>query len=317
MVALSASTRAAACETPRCKLQNDPLYHERFDANIPLLLAPPNEETQAFLKKNKKRARPIFEDFFQQIADNNERAGFPGKTFKSCAVVGNSPNLLGQKHGARIDAHEAVFRMNLGPTKGFEADVGKKTSFRVAYTTYHAAETKAGSMFLIYPHPRLDRRYQLLTDNRTRYWEYVDVMARVMAQKIKKNYKRSVYFGRNGERLPKESLLLFSPEFLDYVEKNWFQDATKPDNAPPTSGIISLVFALHACDKVSLFGYGEDKTGKYTHYFGSEQHNARRPTVIPSVLNNQNRLLGDLAKKGIVSIYFPDPQAPEEPPKKL
>ena len=47
----------------------------------------------------------------------------------SCAVVGNSGGALrGRGHGASIDGHDAVFRVNNAPTAGFERDVGAKTN---------------------------------------------------------------------------------------------------------------------------------------------------------------------------------------------
>ena len=51
--------------------------------------------------------------------------------FRSCAVVSSSGNLASGSHGAEIDAHDAVFRFNAAPTKGFESMVGGKTTFRI------------------------------------------------------------------------------------------------------------------------------------------------------------------------------------------
>ena len=63
--------------------------------------------------------------------------------FDSCAVVGSGPSLLNSGYGTDIDNHDAVFRINSAPTKGFHSDVGSFTTFRVSYgiTCLHAAMT--------------------------------------------------------------------------------------------------------------------------------------------------------------------------------
>jgi len=53
------------------------------------------------------------------------------KRYASCALVGNSGALLFHERGAEIDGHEAVFRFNNAPVKGFEKNVGSKTTFQV------------------------------------------------------------------------------------------------------------------------------------------------------------------------------------------
>ncbi|KAK3270299.1 hypothetical protein CYMTET_21299 [Cymbomonas tetramitiformis] len=47
---------------------------------------------------------------------------------RQCAVVGNAGILTNSSLGAEIDAHSVVIRMNGALTKGFERDVGGKTS---------------------------------------------------------------------------------------------------------------------------------------------------------------------------------------------
>ncbi|KAF5896812.1 alpha-N-acetylgalactosaminide alpha-2,6-sialyltransferase 1-like, partial [Clarias magur] len=48
-----------------------------------------------------------------------------------CAVVGASGILNGSRMGKEIDSHDYVFRVNGAVTKGFEEDVGNKTSVYV------------------------------------------------------------------------------------------------------------------------------------------------------------------------------------------
>ena len=50
---------------------------------------------------------------------------------KTCAIVGNSPNLLESRYGKQIDEYDIVIRCNHGPTEGYESFVGTKTNFRV------------------------------------------------------------------------------------------------------------------------------------------------------------------------------------------
>ncbi|XP_064003926.1 alpha-N-acetylgalactosaminide alpha-2,6-sialyltransferase 3 isoform X7 [Pogoniulus pusillus] len=52
-----------------------------------------------------------------------------------CAVVSNSGQMAGQKVGAEIDRSSCIWRMNNAPTKGYEEDVGKRTTVRVVSHT--------------------------------------------------------------------------------------------------------------------------------------------------------------------------------------
>lgn len=48
-----------------------------------------------------------------------------GKTFKSCAIVGNAGHLNTHEYGKYIDNHEAVVRFNILPVAGFEKHIGE------------------------------------------------------------------------------------------------------------------------------------------------------------------------------------------------
>ncbi|GHP08167.1 ST3 beta-galactoside alpha-2,3-sialyltransferase 1 [Pycnococcus provasolii] len=49
--------------------------------------------------------------------------------YRTCAIVGNSGTMIGSAFGKDIDANDMVLRINYAPTKGYEADVGTKTTY--------------------------------------------------------------------------------------------------------------------------------------------------------------------------------------------
>ncbi|TNN24677.1 CMP-N-acetylneuraminate-beta-galactosamide-alpha-2,3-sialyltransferase 1 [Liparis tanakae] len=52
---------------------------------------------------------------------------------RTCAVVGNSINLKNSHYGPLIDFQDYVIRINKGLTKGYEEDVGTRTTHHVMY----------------------------------------------------------------------------------------------------------------------------------------------------------------------------------------
>jgi len=50
---------------------------------------------------------------------------------KTCAVVGNAPNILENEYGESIDSHDVIIRCNRSFVEGFEKHVGSKTTFRI------------------------------------------------------------------------------------------------------------------------------------------------------------------------------------------
>nr|XP_006818561.1 PREDICTED: CMP-N-acetylneuraminate-beta-1,4-galactoside alpha-2,3-sialyltransferase-like [Saccoglossus kowalevskii] len=55
------------------------------------------------------------------------------KDCTTCVVVGSAGILAGSKKGPEIDSHDVVIRVNGGPTRCFEGDVGSRTTMRISY----------------------------------------------------------------------------------------------------------------------------------------------------------------------------------------
>ena len=67
----------------------------------------------------------------------------PQFTYRRCAVVGNSGVVLLKEYGKEIDEHDAVFRLNMAPIRGFEDYVGSKTTFNMV-NSHNIKEMLAG-----------------------------------------------------------------------------------------------------------------------------------------------------------------------------
>ncbi|XP_066518846.1 beta-galactoside alpha-2,6-sialyltransferase 2b isoform X2 [Hoplias malabaricus] len=60
-----------------------------------------------------------------------------GTPYKTCAVVSSAGAILKSSLGQEIDSHDAVLRFNAAPTKGFQKDVGNKTTFRIINSKWY------------------------------------------------------------------------------------------------------------------------------------------------------------------------------------
>ncbi|KAJ7403049.1 CMP-N-acetylneuraminate-beta-galactosamide-alpha-2,3-sialyltransferase 1 [Pitangus sulphuratus] len=164
-------------------------------------------------------------------------------TCRRCAVVGNSGNLRQSQYGQEIDSHDFVLRMNRAPTAGYESDVGSKTTHHFVYPESYKELAANVSMILI-PFKTLDLRWVVtaLTTG-TINFTYVPVPRKI--------------------KVKKEKILVYNPAFMKYIYENWLEHHGRY----PSTGLLSLIFALHVCDEVSVYGFGADSKGHWHHYW--------------------------------------------------
>ncbi|XP_077788852.1 CMP-N-acetylneuraminate-beta-galactosamide-alpha-2,3-sialyltransferase 1 isoform X2 [Podarcis muralis] len=64
-------------------------------------------------------------------------------------------------------------------------------------------------------------------------------------------------------KVNKSKILIYHPFFIKYVYDNWLHHHGRY----PSTGFLSVIFALHICDEVDLYGFGADSKGNWHHYW--------------------------------------------------
>ncbi|KAK3238722.1 glycosyltransferase 29 protein [Cymbomonas tetramitiformis] len=207
-----------------------------------------------------------------------------------CAVVGNSGANLGTGMGDEIDSHDAVIRINYAPTRGFERDVGSKTTLDLCNKENTLGLVKGthkwrdSTLVLFEAHSRIIRKnvYSKLFHMFKTPQEHPVVMLNPALVTT----SRSIYLAIKRE-LEQEVRDALHPGGRGEGRREWAQkmlaakvassppgskDATREHfefHAKPMSGMVALYLALQVCDEVSMYGfdaYTEKTTTRY-HYF--------------------------------------------------
>lgn len=204
--------------------------------------------------------------------------------FGSCAVVGNSGMLLKHRQGAEIDSHDAVLRINLAVTKGYEVYVGTKTTFD--FSNHPNAENAMKKVQFL-------RNGHLMPDDRTVPVRHVIDAAYsgthhgeaatlgtvanstlVLFESIHRSSRRHLY-ERALDHFPTTRIV--SPDFILAASHLWEQKAnavlasspelrkrrfsrTEGDAATQKvpralSGWYALMFMTQICSKVNVYGF--------------------------------------------------------------
>uniref|UniRef100_A0A8C1KB65 CMP-N-acetylneuraminate-beta-galactosamide-alpha-2,3-sialyltransferase 1 n=1 Tax=Cyprinus carpio TaxID=7962 RepID=A0A8C1KB65_CYPCA len=247
---------ACACGQCVSDIAHDPWFQQRYDPYAQPLLTKKNcilsntlywwwQKLQYKSRVNYEAVAEMLFGIFPNEEDYSDAS--PGRC-RTCAVVGNSGNLKGSHYGALIDAHDLVIRINKGPTEGFERDVGSKTTHRIIYPE-SAMDMDNSTHLVLIPFKTVDLQW-LISVFTTKHIDrtYVPVKPSIKANRDK--------------------VMILHPGFLKYIQERWLQKHGRY----PSTGFITLIFALHICDQVSVFGFGADENGNWHHYFEQNKH---------------------------------------------
>ncbi|CAH6776467.1 alpha-N-acetylgalactosaminide alpha-2,6-sialyltransferase 2 [Phodopus roborovskii] len=192
-----------------------------------------------------------------------------------CAVVGNGGILNGSRQGQKIDAHDYVFRLNGAVIKGYELDVGTKTSFYgfTVNTMKNSLIAYSKLGFTSVPQGQ-DLRYIFIPSS---IREYLMLRSAILGVPVPEGPDRGdrphTYFGSETSA---GKFKLLHPDFIRYLTERFLKskliNTRFRDMYMPTTGALMLLTALHTCDQVSAYGFITSNYQKYSdHYFDREK----------------------------------------------
>uniref|UniRef100_A0A8C3YQ74 alpha-N-acetylgalactosaminide alpha-2,6-sialyltransferase n=1 Tax=Catagonus wagneri TaxID=51154 RepID=A0A8C3YQ74_9CETA len=236
-------------------------------------------------------------------------AGLPRGSFQciSCAVVGNGGILNNSHMGREIDSHDYVFRLSGAVIKGYEQDVGTRTSF-YGFTAFSLTQSLLilGSRGFRHAPLGKDIRYLHFLEG-LRDYEWLEAL--LLNQTL---VKKSLFWFRHRpqeafqEALQMDRYLLLHPDLLRYM-KNRFLRSKTLNTAHwrlyrPTTGALLLLTALQLCDQVSAYGFITEGHERFSdHYYDKSWK--RTIFYINHDFKLERTLWKRLQDEGIIRLY--------------
>uniref|UniRef100_A0A670XXY4 alpha-N-acetylgalactosaminide alpha-2,6-sialyltransferase n=1 Tax=Pseudonaja textilis TaxID=8673 RepID=A0A670XXY4_PSETE len=236
----------------KSRVKHNPTFEKQFDFDIPVFMWEQHftPETWGRLKDRSVPYGWLIASTLQLLTESVHSQLVDETKFLNCciccAVVGNGGILNGSRQGKKIDAHDFVFRLNGAVTKGFEEDVGTRTSFYgftvntmknslVAYAEYGFTQIPQGKV-----------KYIFIPSN---IRDYIMLRSAILGSPVPEGYDK-------GDMFLKSEIINSQFGHL-YI---------------PSTGALMLLTALHTCDQVSAYGFITENYKLFSdHYYEQEK----------------------------------------------
>ncbi|KAM6128932.1 CMP-N-acetylneuraminate-beta-1,4-galactoside alpha-2,3-sialyltransferase isoform 3-T3 [Phoenicopterus ruber ruber] len=182
---------------------------------------------------------------------------------RRCIIVGNGGVLANKSLGLKIDDYDVVVRLNSAPVKGFEKDVGGKTTLRITY-----------------PEGAIQKMEQYEKDS-------LFVLAGFKWQDFKW-LKYIVY----KEKVEAAFSFIGLP----------FNNGLMGRGNIPTLGSVAITMALHNCDEVAVAGFGYDMSSPNAplHYYENIKMSAIKESWTHNI-QREKEFLRKLVKARVIT----------------
>ncbi|XP_027481164.1 alpha-N-acetylgalactosaminide alpha-2,6-sialyltransferase 2 isoform X1 [Zalophus californianus] len=351
--ASNAGTRKSLrCQHPLyLAIQKHPHFRALFDLSTPVLLSGSLFTQELWDRLSQHKAPYGWQGLSRQAinstlsllngSESSELFAASGKLLSTCircAVVGNGGILNGSRQGLNIDAHDYVFRLNGAVIKGFEKDVGTKTSFYgftvntmknslISYWNFGFTSVPQGQDLHYIFIPSDIRDYVMLRsailgvpvpegpdkgDSPARTATAVGpapfpspcpTTARAALSTSFMGPRPQTYFGPEASA---RKFKLLHPDFISYLRERFLKSKLINTNFGnlymPSTGALMLLTALHTCDQVSAYGFITSNYWKFSdHYF----ERIKKPLIfyVNHDLSLEATLWKNLHKAGILRLY--------------
>nr|XP_035963453.1 CMP-N-acetylneuraminate-beta-1,4-galactoside alpha-2,3-sialyltransferase-like isoform X1 [Halichoerus grypus] len=195
---------------------------------------------------------------------------------RRCIIVGNGGVLANKSLGSRIDDYDIVVRLNSAPVKGFEKDVGSKTTLRITYpegAMQRPEQYERDSLFVLAGFKWQDFKWlkYIVYKERVPFPKQCQVQCQVGSKRERRQksgpeiQSASDGFWKSvATRVPKEppEIRILNPYFIQEAAFTLiglpFNNGLMGRGNIPTLGSVAVTMALHGCDEVAVAGFGYD-----------------------------------------------------------
>ncbi|XP_041851437.1 CMP-N-acetylneuraminate-beta-galactosamide-alpha-2,3-sialyltransferase 4 isoform X2 [Melanotaenia boesemani] len=244
-----------------------------------------------------KDSEPLLLKVLAETVDYQLPADIENLECRTCVVIGNGFVIKNSSLGSIINKYDMVIRLNDAPVRGYEKDVGDKTTMRFFYpesASYNPGlHNEPGTLMVLVPFKQQDLRWLkeiLYNEKRVRkgFWKLPPQIWLGDVSKIR----------------------VLDPHFLHQTADKLLQIPLHPKGKQnpvhPTTGILAVFVALNYCDVVHVagFGYPNSKNQRQPiHYYGYDTMKSMKNSYHD--LNHEAEALKRLEDSGAILYLHP------------